>query len=630
MNWKRLYLSCFIYCLAAVTWLTMSSEAQINRYGSNNYGNGGYNNYGGSRYGGGNFGGSYGGSRYGGSSYGGSSYGGSRYGGSSYGNYGGGYGSNMGSGFGSSSSRRRSGRSAGGGQSSRSSYGGGQYGGYDNYGGGYNSANSRSSRRSSRSGYGGNYGGQVPNTAASQGQAKQTTPTGMTSDRRAALSGKTSVRSALPGGSSSSSGAGGVQIQGSASTSGRPSGARGKTAPARKQSEVKTKPMATLYLDAPSKMAVINQAKVVSVVLSNNNIEYDKLSFALQYDPDDIRPVAGQDAAGNWKPAGAVSLSSSSEGAVETVSVSEEDAEGLFVAQNPGKYEITKNSIDLQNGVIEFEMNVKEGASKEGGELVNLNFLPLQETSTTISFIFKDPDDLSKDAAPLTALKLNDTDQLGSRFNENDGVINLDLQIFETLEKARAPMKVKKAGEKNFDEEEDEAFYETTLSLVARENAIDVGDMLEVDVVISNPGRDVYDAVDLLIAYNPRIFEAIDGDDFAPGVNIADQEYKDKFALDFPILNNIDTDRGIIDYRKKSMRRSVSEEGVIATIRLRAIRPTTRTTFRMFINESGEEPTTGLFYRNKDRLGDPVDSYDGVKTCTVGVRPTTAYLKQFR
>ncbi|MGC9329193.1 MAG: hypothetical protein ACP5I1_16285, partial [Candidatus Hinthialibacter sp.] len=240
MDWKRPKISRFVYCLAAVAGLTMSSEAQYNsRYGGGNYNN--YNNRG---YSNSNM--NMGNSRFGGSSYGNSRYGGSSYGGSSYG------GSSYGGGFGSSSSRRGSSRSSGrsSSRSSRSSFGGG----YDNYGGGYsnygsydNRSNSRSSR-STRSGYGGNFGGQTPQTAASQGEARQTTPTGMTSGRRAALSGKSSVRGVLPGGSSSAGGAGGVQVQGSAATSGRPTGARGKTAPARKQSDVKTKPMATLYL----------------------------------------------------------------------------------------------------------------------------------------------------------------------------------------------------------------------------------------------------------------------------------------------------------------------------------------------------------------------------------------------
>jgi len=63
---------------------------------------------------------------------------------------------------------------------------------------------------------------------------------------------------------------------------------------------------------------------------------------------------------------------------------------------------------------------------------------------------------------------------------------------------------------------------------------------------------------------------------------------------------------------------------------LKAIRPTKKTTLRIFMNENGEEPTTGIFYRTMDRLGDPANPYDGVKTTSISVRPTTAYLQKIR
>lgn len=660
MKSKRLFLSLWVCMVAASLWLAIPVSAQYNRYGGGNQYGGGYNQYGGSgynQYGGGYNqygGGSMGSSRYGGgmgggmgsSRYGGGMSGGmgsSRYGGmsSGYGSsgYGGsGYGSNSYGGYGNSGSMGgRSGRS---GRSGRNS---GSYNQYNSAYSQYGNTQQQSSgggRRSSRSGgnYGGNYGNrsygdQVPNSAVSgTGQPGQTSPTGQASERRGALSGKTGVRGALPGAQSAGGDAGGgVQIQGAAQ-GGAPAGKAAQGRPGPKKDEVKTKPVATLYLDTPNPVAVVHQPKLVSVVLATNNQEYDTISFSLQYDPEDLRPISGQDAAGEWSPANSIPIVASSK--VDSASPkdqSEKDSEGTFISNGSGRYEIFKNRIDLKNGVIEFGVKVKEGVSKEGGEIVHLNFLPLREVQTTISFLFADPTGAKENDAPLTALTVGNTDQLGSRFTPTDGVINLDLQIYESLEKSRTPMKVKKAGEIDEDEDNtDKEMYETKLSLVPHENTMNVGDVIDVDVVVANPAKDSIDAVALLIAYNPRIFEAIDGDDFESGVNIADQEYKDRFPFDFPFLNTIDTQKGIIDFRKKCMKRPVRDEGVLATIRLRAIRPTTKTTFRMFINESGEEPTTGLFYQNKDRLGDPTDAFDGVNTCSIEVRPTTAYMKQFK
>ena len=630
------------FLTVASVWLASPAEAQFNRYGGGgNYG-GGYNSYGG----GGSYGGGYGGSRYGGSSYGGSSYGGSSYGGSSYGggygnsryggsSYGGGYGnsryggSSNGGGYGSYGGGM-SGRS---GRSSRRGGGNSAYGnsGYGNYGGGYNQqqygGNTRGRGRSSRNSQYGQYGGQVPNTAASQGQANQTTPSGNSSDRRSALSGKSSVRGAVSGAAGGAASAGGLTIQGAAGQGGRPaSNAKGRPAARKNQPEQKMKPTATLYMESASQMAVVNQPKLVSVVLSNKKIEYDTLSFRLQFDPDDLKPISGQDASGEWISADTISVQNE---AGSSQSDSPDEGEGSFIAANPSRYEIVSNTIDAEKGEINFTVKVKNGNSDEGGEVVRLTFLPLRESQTTISFVFNELSGTNEESKPLTALTLSEADQLGSRFNKADGVINLDLQIYQTLEKVRDRMVVKKAGDKGLDESE-ESSYNTTLSLVPHEYDIEVGSIVEVDVVINNPNKEVFDTVNLLVAYNPRVFEALDGDDFAEGINIEDQPYKERFPLDFPILNEIDSERGIIDYRKKSMRTPAREEGVLATIKLRALRPTKKTTFRLFINQTGEEPTTGLFYRNSDRLGDPLDMYDGVNTCSIGVRPTTAYLKKFR
>ncbi len=590
MNRKHTFFLYSCSILVATFWVAIPAHSQYNRYGNSAYGNSGYGNSG--------YGNSYG-SGYGNSGYG-SSYG-SGYGNSGYGNSSG-YGSSYGN---------RSGYGSGSGSGYGNNYGSGS--GYGNSSGNMSGRSSRRSSRSSRnrnSNSSGNYGGQIPNTADTQsGQAKQTGATGNSTDRRSALGGKTAARGALPGSS----------VAGKAAS--EKTATQGKQT-SKKKDEVKTKPIATLYMETPSQVAVLNQPKLVSVVLANNKIEYDTISFTLQYDPEDLKPVSGQDASGEWMAAESIPI--------ETDLSPSEDSDGTLLSKNPGKYEIVTNTIQDDTGEIRFVMKSKGGANTEGGELVHLNFLPLREAQTTISFVFNDPSDSGQKDSPLTAMTLNDADQLGSRFNQMDGVINLDLQIFQSLDKARERMVVKKAGERNDESIEEGESYNTELSLVPRQTSVDVGSVVEVDVVVKNPNKEVFDTVNLLIAYNPRIFEALDGDEFAPGINVDDQEYKEKFPLDFPILNSIDAEKGIVDYRKRSMRAPARGEGVLATLKFRAIRITQKTTFRLFINESGEEPTTGLFYRNKDRLGDPVDVYDGVNTCSLSIHPTAAYLKKIR
>jgi len=284
--------------------------------------------------------------------------------------------------------------------------------------------------------------------------------------------------------------------------------------------------------------------------------------------------------------------------------------------------------VDGKKGLIRFKAEVVGQPAKDSGLVVQIPFKPLRVSSTSISFVFSDPyDSGSAEEGNWTALSLKGADQLGSRYMESDGVVNLNLNIYETLEKARQKPIVKDVKGQSLESSEED-LYATQIILIPRQETIDVGDVVDVDVVLENPGAELIDSVSLLAAYNPRVFEAVDLDDFSPGVNLSDEEYRSEFPFDFPMINHIDTEKGLIEYRKKTMKKPVRAEGIFATFRLRAIRPTTKTTFRVFLNEKGEEPTTGVFYRFQDRLGDPGDPFDGVTTCSLSVRPTTAYLNK--
>ncbi|HQH70788.1 MAG TPA: hypothetical protein PK360_01785, partial [bacterium] len=501
---------------------------------------------------------------------------------------------------------------------------------------------------------------------SAQGQGnepKQTTSSGQSADRKRALAGK-SNRGALPAGQGGSAG-GGIQVQGSSNVEmqqprvpgnpalpvppGQPQ--RGKPAP--KKDEVKTRPTAMFYVDTTNPYLVVKQPFTVIVALSNKGkVEFDHLAFALYYDPADLEPVSGVEEGGVGKPLTSIPLTPSAPKAAKAEAVKAEngpaDAPGeegaehpaaenpeageemaSFITKKPDQYKILRNEVDATQGLIRFEAETAGQTSKDSGLIAQIQFIPRRVTSTSLSFVFTDPfGGETGGKGSWTALSLKGSDQLGSRYMESDGVVNLSLDVFETLEKARQKPVVKDLKEKSKENPEGEEPFGTQIILVPRQEQIDVGDEVDVDVVFENPNSQMIDSISLLIAYNPRVFEAVDLDDFSPGVNLSDEDYRDKFTFDFPMVNDIETDKGVIDYRKKSVKKPVRAEGVLATFRLRAVRPTTKTTFRVFLNERGEEPTTGAFYHFQDRLGDPADPVDGVTTCSLTVRPTTAYLSK--
>lgn len=565
---------------------------------------------------------------YGGSSYGGGGYGGGGFGGRSGRSSRGGYGS---SGYGNSGYNAY-------GSGGQTSYGNNQYGG------GYGGRSSRGGRNNSRYNNGSNYqtyGGNVGQGANQNinitGGNTQTQSTGSSTARRRALTGNAN-RGAIggaPGGAGSSDG--GISIQ--AGTAPPAGGAPGR-APARKTApaagkgrapsgpEMKVRSKTTLLLSSKSSAVVVNEPFDLNVTLANpGSLEFDTLSFAVQYDPRTVMPVAGKDKEGNWVPLDAVSLKTKIKQEDISTSVPGRIKFGNLFA-NSGEAEITTNKVDTTNGIIQMELKVKDKPVDGSGIVSSISMVPLNDVrQTTIRFMFDEPGkEKNEKSKPLTSLYLGSDDQLGSKVRHDDGAINLSLEVYDSDEQVKNRNIIKNAGDR-FDDEE-ASTLSTHLHIIPRQKQVDVGDMLEVDVYLANPDLENIDSINLLIAFNPRYFEVEDSDSIQPGVNLDDKDYKDKFSFDFPMMNVADNRKGIIDYRVQGFGKPVRSEGEFVTIRLRALRPTKKSTFRVLMNQSGESPTTSVVYKNRDRLGDSSRWTDGVTTSSVEIRPTMAYLKK--
>jgi hypothetical protein len=402
--------------------------------------------------------------------------------------------------------------------------------------------------------------------------------------------------------------------------------AKGRTYLGSTKSLVTTKPTATFYLNSDSPVGVINEPKVIKVMMSNKaQLKFDRISFVIKYNPDDVIISTGKDASGTLVKAESISLTPSPTLDMQVDSKMKKSKAYSLVFGNKSKLDIIENTIDAENGLISLDIQAKKDPIAWNGLIAQFTCIPLHEAQTNISFLFINPEKRDAAKEPLTSLSLFKKDQLGTRFSAADGVVNLDMHIFENRDMAKKSSIITKKGD---DLLEDSSAEAASLVLIPREKQVSVGDIMEIDVCLKNPGKTVFDSIGLLIAYNTRVFEPVDGEEAVSGINIQDKKYKSNFSMDFPLLNVIDEEKGIIDYRKKAMRKPVSSEGVFATVRLRAIKPTKKTTFRMFISSKGEEPTTGVSYRSQDRLGNPSDPFDGVETCSVGVNPTTAYLSK--
>ncbi len=615
-----------------------SNSGYNNNYNNNNYNN--YNNrsFGSSRMGSSQFGGGFGGSSF------------------NQGGMGGGLSSRGQSSFG------RSGRSS----RYNSGYNNNNYNqqGNSRYNSGYNTGyNNSSSSRSRGRGY--QSDGNVPQSGQSQQniQPGQTQSKGVSSDRRGALKGNVSGPLGK-GGSGPAGSEGGIMVQGGGSSTRSASGKGGPAASAARSSKKSGVPMrqsAIMYLYTRNTMVLVNEPFPVDVILTNpQKNEFNEVSFVLKYDPQVLMPVAGKDELDQWIPASELMHAMETEPShdkpgnvqsqpkttaetptneAENASVEETEDTLSSEPKQPSPFLFEKMSevvdeveshVDSINGVITLTAELKKGeVIKESGLLGRITFLPMVEANQSIiDFVFQGEG--AEEENSLTRLTDGSKDLLGSSFDPQDGVIDLEVEVVSSMDRGERSPRVKKAGERDFDSDTDAGDYETHFYLLPRQESVEVGDTVEVDIYLENKNGVQIDAVSLLIAYNPRYLEAVDGDDFAPGVNLYDKEYKDTFPFDFPKVNSIDTERGIIDYRKMGYKVPIRGEGVLATARFRTLRPTTKTTLRVFLNESGEDPTTGIFYRYKDRLGDPTNPFDGVTTASLSVRATAAYLEKIQ
>ena len=141
------------------------------------------------------------------------------------------------------------------------------------------------------------------------------------------------------------------------------------------------------------------------------------------------------------------------------------------------------------------------------------------------------------------------------------------------------------------------AFYPTTLRLIPSESQVQVGDQMDVFILLDNPDQVTFDAVALYLRYDPRVLKVIDSDNnnwITEGINIHDGDYQKDFNLEFCRANQVNPDQGEIVYSMETFHEPISASGVFARIRFEAIRPVRSTSILYGFK------FTGSFSDNRD------------------------------
>jgi len=455
-----------------------------------------------------------------------------------------------------------------------------------------------------------------------------------------ARSGRTR-RSSTSKSGSGQSGQGSVEVEGAAAPKPaaapavpqpKAAGGRGRTAaPAAQEQEARPQTqLATLYLTVNADEILIGDVFAVDVELSNpKRTGYNRLAAVFRYDPVFLRPVVTPPSTEGESPQPALAMIDdvTSAPALKGVAAVAEKAPSPYLREafsREDKISLYQNIVDHEKGLVSYMFEITGETSTAQGRVASVYFEALQPTQRTqLEFYFpsstaegKTGEGQSESAELGTGLFLNDEDRLGLPLLPGDGTISRWVTIF-----SEKPTK-DRVRSLDRDELAQEEVYRTQLRLVPDADQVVIGDEFDVQIELDNPDHDQFDQVSLLIAYNPRVLEVVDYDEnniIARGLNIHDGSYRDRFPFDLGLTNKVDPEKGLIDYRIRGYREPLRSEGTLASIRFRALKSTSKTTLRIIYSPEGKDPTTGLFFRLQDVLGDSSDPRDGMNTCSMQI-----------
>lgn len=167
------------------------------------------------------------------------------------------------------------------------------------------------------------------------------------------------------------------------------------------------------------------------------------------------------------------------------------------------------------------------------------------------------------------------------------------------------------------------------LALRPRNPAPAAGDEFLVDVVYANPKRADLDTVRLEIRFDPTVLEVVDYDTdnwITRGINIFDGAYHEDLPFDFHRRNVAYNTTGLIQYEMGfSDRTAVPAEGIIATIKFRALMPAQQTVIGFATDFGGQSAATPsrqtvLSFLGFNIIGTPGNRAASMRNAVISIR----------
>lgn len=348
-----------------------------------------------------------------------------------------------------------------------------------------------------------------------------------------------------------------------------------------------------LYLEPADMFVTQGEPFEVELRLSNPTQElFDSMAATLAYDRAKLEPIDADPSTPEPE------LNSEWEALKERYG---------WLSEDPALY---SERSDPEAGRVEIRLRAPAGKTDVlEGTLARFRFVPLgSQGQTALNFVFQD----EEGGELRTYVRDQEEDVLGTPHRGDDGVLEANLRISPEVEIAESP-------------EERSGDYKTRIQFDPPLVEAELGEVVDVDIILENPSEIPFDTLNLVLGYNPRILRVIDYDQNnweKEGINIHDGDSVALFPFTDRLTNQVFRKEGVILYRAASLHEPIRAEGVIATIRFVAIGNTEEDGSPLKIGFHGvnQSLNSGLYLRGRDVLADSESAADGFSPFRIFIR----------
>jgi len=258
--------------------------------------------------------------------------------------------------------------------------------------------------------------------------------------------------------------------------------------------------------------------------------------------------------------------------------------------------------IDARSGVIYYDIDFSAPVSMIEQTPLRIIWRATRPTShCALNFVFDSYE--SDPEVPLTAVWAGERNILGLGFDAVDGVLGGGVTIESDDSTTRNRLQGKASELREIYLGEVGAHSDAGLAIVPPRESIQVGDIIPIQLRLSNPSGTMIDSIDFMLEWDPTVFRMVDrdrGNWVKRGINAHDGPYVRDFPFDTIKYNEVRNDRGTLRYSASLTEGQTLPSGTFVTAYLKAIRPTDGTSIRFLRSRPGEPNLTSIRYFGYD------------------------------